>query len=113
MQESCKTKYPIVLVHGAGFRDFKRPIYWGRIPDALIKRGADIFYGEQDAWGTTESNARDLARRIDEILDETGADKVNIIAHSKGGLEARMAASTLGYAGKIASITTMRRPTAG
>jgi len=113
MPESCKTKYPIVLVHGAGFRDFKRPIYWGRIPDALIRRGADIFYGQQDAWGTTESNARALARRIDEILAETGAEKVNIIAHSKGGLDARMAASSLGYGDKIASITTIATPHRG
>ncbi|HHT17266.1 MAG TPA: alpha/beta fold hydrolase [Papillibacter sp.] len=113
MPESCKTKYPILLVHGAGFRDFKRPIYWGRIPDALIQRGATVYYGQQDGWGTTESNARDLISRIDEILAETGAEKVNIIGHSKGGLDARMAASSLGYGDKIASITTVATPHRG
>ena len=94
--DSCKTKYPIVLIHGAGFRDLKWPVYWGRIPKALERRGAKIYYGLQDCWASTETNAREIVRRIDEILAETGADKVNLIAHSKGGLEARMAASSLG-----------------
>jgi triacylglycerol lipase len=38
---------------------------------------------------------------------------VNLIAHSKGGLEARMAASSLGYGAKIASITTIATPHRG
>lgn len=108
--ESCKTIYPIVLIHGAGFRDLKWPLYWGRIPDVLTKQGADIFYGLQDGWGSIETNAYAIAKRIDDILAETGAKKVNLIAHSKGGLEARMVASSLGYGEKIASITTIATP---
>ena len=107
---SCQTKYPIVLIHGAGFRDLKWPVYWGRIPKALERRGAKIYYGLQDCWASTETNAREIVRRIDEILRETGAEKVNLIAHSKGGLEARMAASSLGAGDRIASITTMATP---
>ena len=107
---SCQTKYPIVLIHGAGFRDLRWPVYWGRIPDALEKRGARVFYGLQDCWASTETNAREIVRRIDEIRQETGAEKVNLIAHSKGGLEARMAASSLGAADRIASVTTIATP---
>ena len=107
---SCQTKYPIVLIHGAGFRDLKWPVYWGRIPKALERRGAKIYYGLQDCWASTETNAREIVRRIDEILAETGADKVNLIAHSKGGLEARMAASSLGAGDRIASVTTVATP---
>ena len=107
---SCQTKYPIVLIHGAGFRDLKWPVYWGRIPGALEKRGARVFYGLQDCWASTETNAREIVRRIDEILRETGAEKVNLIAHSKGGLEARMAASSLGAGNRIASVTTIATP---
>ena len=40
--DSCKTRYPIVLIHGAGFRDLKWPVYWGRIPKAQ-PAGQDIF----------------------------------------------------------------------
>ena len=106
----CRTRYPIVLIHGAGFRDLKWPVYWGRIPAELQKRGAVVRYGLQDCWASTETNAAEIARRILEILAETGAEKVNLIAHSKGGLEARMAASSLGAGEKIASVTTIATP---
>ena len=111
--ESLKTRYPILLVHGAGFRDLKWPLYWGRIPKTLTERGAVLFYGQQDCWASVEDNAGTLKSRIGAILDETGAEKVNIIAHSKGGLEARMAASSLGAGDKIASITTIGTPHRG
>lgn len=107
---SCQTKYPIILIHGAGFRDLKWPVYWGRIPGVLEKRGARVFYGLQDCWASTETNAREIVCRIDEIRQETGAEKVNLIAHSKGGLEARMAASSLGAGDRIASVTTIATP---
>ena len=113
MEHSCATRYPLVLIHGAGFRDLKWPVYWGRIPRELEKRGALIRYGLQDCWASTETNAAEIVRRIDQILLETGAEKVNLIAHSKGGLEARMAASSLGAGTKIASITTVATPHRG
>lgn len=105
-----KTKYPILLLHGAGFRDLKWPLYWGRIPKTLSEGGAILFYGQQDCWAPIEENARTLKTRIEAVLAETAAEKVNIIAHSKGGLEARMAASALGMGEKIASITTIGTP---
>ncbi len=113
MDQSCKTRYPIVLIHGAGFRDLKWPVYWGRIPAALEKRGAAVFYGLQDCWGSVETNAAAIADRISGILAETGREKVNIIAHSKGGLDARMAASSCGCGDRIASITTVATPHRG
>ena len=109
----CKTAYPIILVHGAGFRDLRIPVYWGRIPRVLKEHGADVFFGEQDSWGSVETNAHALCERIDAVLAKTGAKKVNLIAHSKGGVEARMAASSLGYGAKIASITTIGTPHRG
>lgn len=112
-KEHRATKYPILLLHGAGFRDLKWPLYWGRIPAALTGMGAELHYGLQDCWARVEVNAGTIRSRIRQILEETGADKVNIIAHSKGGLEARMAASSLGMGGQIASITTIGTPHRG
>jgi triacylglycerol lipase len=107
-------KYPLVLVHGAGFRDKTMGInYWGRIPAYLKKEGLTVHYGKTDAWGTVESNGEILKHTILDILAETGAEKVNIIAHSKGGLEARYAAHFPGMESKIASITTMAAPHRG
>ena len=57
-----------------------------------------------------EENAKVLARRVDEVLAETGCEKLHLIAHSKGGLDARYLASTLGYGEKLASLTTVSTP---
>lgn len=107
---TCKTNYPILLVHGMGARDRKWLNYWGRIPKILKTNGARIFYAHQDSNATIESNAQLVANAIDLVLDETGMDKVNIIAHSKGGLEARYVISSLGYSKKVASLTTISTP---
>lgn len=103
-------KYPILLVHGMGFRDNKFINYWGRIPKIFENDGNSVFYGNQDSNGTVEENARVLKKRIEEILTETGAEKLNVIAHSKGGLDMRYAISTLGMGEHIASLTTVSTP---
>lgn len=110
VKDICHTKYPIVLIHGTGFRDRKFFGYWGRIPKILIENGAEIYYGNQDSWGTIESNAATLKDNIEKIMEQTGAEKVNLIAHSKGGLESRYLISTLGMSDKIASLTTIATP---
>jgi len=107
---ACDTKYPIMLVHGTGFRDQKFLNYWGRIPAALEKQGAVIFYGYQDSWGSIEYNAGTLAENINKILKDTENEKINIIAHSKGGIEARYMISSLDMADKVASLTTIATP---
>lgn len=96
----------MILIHGTGFRDRKVFGYWGRIPKVLTENGAEIYYGNQDSWGTIENNAAVLNDSIEKI----NAEKVNLIAHSKGGLEARYLISTLGMSNKIASLTTIATP---
>lgn len=103
-------KYPILLVHGMGFRDSEKLNYWGRIPSALEKQGCRIYYGGQDSNGTIEDNGKVLAERIQEIVDKEGVEKVNVIAHSKGGLDIRYAISSLHMAEHVASLTTMSTP---
>lgn len=111
--EVCKTKYPLVLVHGVGFRDLKYINYWGRIPKELIRNGATIYYGNQEAWGTVEHNAKDIKNKILDIVKTTGCGKVNIIAHSKGGLDARYMVSKLEMGDYVASLTMMSSPHRG
>ena len=111
--KACSTKYPILLVHGVGFRDWKYLNYWGRIPGALKRRGADVYYGNQDSWASIEHNAATLKTNIEQLLAEYGHEKVNIIAHSKGGLEARYMISTLDMADKVASLVTIATPHKG
>lgn len=105
-----KLKFPVLLVHGMGFRDSRHINYWGRIPAELEKIGCRIYYGNQDSNGTIESNGEFLARRIREIIDATGADRINVIAHSKGGLDIRYAISSLKMSEYVASLTTISTP---
>lgn len=105
-----KPKYPILLVHGMGFRDYKLVGYWGRIPKALKAMGCDVYFGYQDSNADIETNGAHLAVRIREILTESGAEKINIIAHSKGGLDSRYAISALGMGECVASLTTVATP---
>lgn len=111
--DSCLTKYPFVFVHGAALRDWDRFNYWGRIPSVLASHGCRFYYGNQDGWASIENNADTLKARITEVLRESGADKVNIIAHSKGGIESRHLISSLGMADVVASLTTVSTPHRG
>lgn len=109
----CATKYPILMVHGVFFRDFRYFNYWGRIPGALEANGARIFYGNHPSASSLEESGREIARRILQITEETGCGKVNIIGHSKGGLDARAALQLPGVAEHVASLTTVNTPHRG
>lgn len=109
----CRTKYPLLLVHGVFFRDSDYFNYWGRIPKELQENGATIYYGNHPSAASVEDSARELDARIREIVSETQCEKVNIIAHSKGGLDCRYALSELGTDACVASLTTINTPHRG
>jgi len=161
--DRCKTRYPLVFVHGLAFRDGKPPQktdrkldcdkgdsvarkgqlsasraysdvsdraeschlrdnqaslaqsgrYWGRIPRVLQENGAKVFFGNTEAYASVGTNAAILVDSIEKVLAETGAEKANIIAHSKGGIDARYAISSLGLAEKTASLSTIATPHRG
>ncbi|MBQ9735670.1 MAG: triacylglycerol lipase [Clostridia bacterium] len=109
----CRTKYPIVLVHGVFFRDTRLFNYWGRVPATLKMHGATVYYGEHQSALTVKESARELTHRIQLIVERSGCEKVNIIAHSKGGLDCRYAISEFGLAPYVASLTTINTPHRG
>ncbi len=109
----CATKYPILLVHGVFFRDFRYLNYWGRIPQALTANGARLYYGNHQSAASVAVSGREIADRILSIVQETGCEKVNIIGHSKGGLDARAALRIPGIAQHVASVTTINTPHRG
>ena len=110
----CNTRYPIILVSGLGFHDQNRLInYWGNIPDYLKLHGADVYTAQQEAFISIPDNAIKLKYRILDILEKSKQNKVNIIGHSKGGLEARYLVSRLGMDEHIASLTTLGSPHRG
>lgn len=111
--EICRTKYPILLVHGVFFRDYRYVNYWGRIPRELTRNGATIYYGGQQSAAAVEDSGKELAARIRQIVEETGCGKVNIIAHSKGGLDSRAAIAHQGMGPYVATLTTINTPHRG
>ena len=111
--EICKTKYPLLLVHGIFFRDFEKLNYWGRVPEELIKNDATIYYGNHSSSLSVSDSAEELADRIKQIIKETNCKKVNVIAHSKGGLDTRYAISNLGMDKYIASLSMINTPNHG
>lgn len=112
-KDICKTRYPLLMVHGVFFRDTRYFNYWGRIPGELIKNGAVIFYGQQQSAASVKRSGEELSDRIKNIIKDTGCEKVNIIAHSKGGLDSRYAISCLGMDQYVASLTTINTPHKG
>ncbi|KAB7789413.1 esterase/lipase family protein [Bifidobacterium cebidarum] len=106
----CATRYPVLLVHGVFFRDTKALNYWGRIPAELQRNGAVIYYGNHQSAASVADSARELTERIRQIVAQTGCGKVNVIAHSKGGLDMRYAIARCGAAPYVASLTTINTP---
>ncbi len=112
-KQICATKYPVLMVHGVFFRDRKLMNYWGRIPKELEKNGAKLYYGNQQSAATVAKSGEEIACRIKKIIEETGCEKVNIIAHSKGGLDSRYALAHCGVSQYVASLTTINTPHRG
>ncbi len=108
-----KTKFPILLVHGLGMKDTFFMKSFGRIDRILRIQGYTVFKSNVDGFGTVEGNAEQLKDEIETILRETGAEKVNIIAHSKGGLDAKYMIQQCGMADRVASLTTLCTPHLG
>lgn len=111
--QECRTKYPLLLVHGVFFRDFRFFHYWGRIPVQLKKNGSVIYYGCQQSAASVAECGQELSERIRAIVQQTGCGKVNIIAHSKGGLDSRYAITACSAAPYVASLTTINTPHRG
>ena len=110
IDDRCATRWPILLVHGVGFKQAEKHRFWGRIPERLRAHGARVFISNQDGWGSFESNALQLKDIMLRIIDEQQVDKLNILAHSKGGIDVRLLATFPELKDRIASITTISTP---
>ena len=111
--EKYKTKYPIVLVHGMVLKDFKIYRAFRKIRDVLKHNNISVYVTTHDGVGTIENNALQIKKEIIDILEKENVDKVNIIAHSKGGLDSRYMISKLDMDEHVASLTTLSTPHRG
>lgn len=112
-EDYTRTRYPIVLAHGmAGFDTvFGSVDYWYGVPEALRDGGAEVYLTRVSAFHRTESRGAQLLRQIEIIVALSGKPRVNIIAHSHGGLDARYVAAQ--RPDLVASLTTVATPHKG
>lgn len=90
-----KTKYPIVMVHGAfGFDSILGVIdYWYFITNNMRRRGAEVYVVNMSSAALHEKRGEELRADIQQILAISGASKVNLIAHSQGATASRYVAA--------------------
>jgi triacylglycerol lipase len=107
--------YPIVLLHGM-FGFYKIQVanleYWNGVPEDLKATMGEtmVYVPVVPMLASSEVRAQHLKAFIDAVLAGTGKKKVNLIGHSQGGLDARYLVSSLGYADRVASVTTVSAP---
>lgn len=103
------TRHPVVFVHGI-FAHNSRSDYFRGVPDRMAKLGVPASF---PAVGFS-NGVQDRAARLKAHLDATWpTGKVNVVAHSIGGLATRDLITRLGYADRIASLTTISSPHRG
>jgi triacylglycerol lipase len=109
-----RTRYPIVLVHGVlGFDELslggKRHEYFRGVEEHLRALGAEVHRPRLPPLASVAERAAALAAYVEALP----ARRVNVIAHSMGGIDARFAVARLGLAPKVASIITVGTPHRG
>ncbi|MCH9682023.1 MAG: triacylglycerol lipase [Deltaproteobacteria bacterium] len=108
-----ETEYPIILAHGlSGFDALLGVVeYWPGIAGALEKDGAEVFVTEVSQFNDTAVRGQQLLEQVEEVIALTGADKVNLVGHSHGGLDSRWVAAQRPEL--VASVTTVGSPNQG
>jgi triacylglycerol lipase len=98
-------RYPVVLTHGIlGFGD-----YFRGVAQHLRSMGVTVYLPRLPPLGSVPERAQRLAEFIASLPHE----RVNVIAHSMGGLDIRYAVAHCGLAARVASIVTIGTPHRG
>jgi triacylglycerol lipase len=101
---------PVVIVPGWEIGCVTRETDWDDWRDAFVGRGLPEDQVRVAFYNTCQSNldtAAMIGRTVDELLAATGADKVNVIAHSMGALSARWCVRFGDCADKVAQVVTL------
>lgn len=115
---TLKATSPVLLVHGnssnGGF--FARQKFTEGLTQRKLLWNNSISFAPNQT--TIEANGRELARLVPPLAKQFGVDSVHIVAHSKGGLDARQMLGAH-YQGqmestvKVLSLTTLSTPHEG
>jgi len=121
--------FPIILAHGIARFDILREKiderlnlpptrlddelqYFRNVRTYLQANGfPHVFNTDVEFAGSVETRAAELKSEIDALV--SGDEKVHIIAHSMGGLDARLMIAEMGMAERVRSLTTIGTPHLG
>ncbi len=106
-------KYPIILAHGIMLKDILHFKAFGKIEKILREAGYTVYTSDHDGMGTIANNAEQMKSFILNVLAREGVEKVNIVAHSKGGLDALYMIDRLLMSEYVASVTFLCTPHKG
>lgn len=99
-----------MLAHGfLGFDELGGQAYFRGIARRIEKTGARVYAPRVPPLASVAARAQRLAEFVRALPEE----RVNIVAHSMGGLDARYAIARLGLSDKVASLTTIGTPHLG
>jgi len=99
---------PILLIHGYVCNGG----VWAPLRPVLHRAGFHNLYtvNLDPTFGSIDQFAESVRVRVDEILEETGAEKVTLIGHSMGGLIARAYVQRHGGYRTVRQIITLGTP---
>lgn len=109
--ELLKLKYPVFMCHGYGA--IGGMIKSGPMHDPCMEirsHGIAAIAPNIVPYARIETRAENWVRLIRNFCDEYGCEKVNVVAHSMGGLDMRCALSKMDIADKVESLTTISTP---
>lgn len=109
--EVIQLKYPVLMCHGyGGFSTLLSPSPMHKPCMRLRSFGIQAFAPNIVPYATIETRAEQWSGIINKLKKTYGYEKVNIVAHSMGGLDMRYAIARLGVADSVASLTTIATP---
>ena len=89
-QQQSEKSLPVLLIHGYA----EDAAIWKKWEDMLRKDGIQFFTvtfkNSDDKCGSAKQHAKELEKIVQDIKQQSGAQKLNIVGHSKGGLDARV-----------------------
>lgn len=109
-----KLKYPVFMCHGYGA--LGSVINPGPMHEPCMeirRHGIAAIAPNIVPYGRVEIRAENWARLIREFCAQHDCEKVNVVAHSMGGLDMRHALSKFDIADKVDSLTTVATPHRG
>lgn len=109
-----KTKHPVFFCHGFGaIGSLVKPSPLHDPCMMMRERGIVSFAPNIVPYAAIETRAKNWERLINQVCDQYEIDKLNVVAHSMGGLDMRFALAHLDIADRIVSLTTVATPHRG